>query len=304
MTENGDETKDRLEVVGSLPIDDSTEQEVESLWRQLMVYKSFSGSELAEAKAKRVVAQATRQQAEIEAVRSTKDVTDRMRQKAEEQLAESNDLKEQAARDSLQAEAELARSIESRDQAEAQAGSVVAEAEARASAILAEAGKQAEAQLSDAQTQGQAIVAKAEENGHQVVDVAQAKAHQETTELKRQALQEIRSVMTHIQEMSAAASEELETQRILTNIAQIRASTKRVLEEATDNTADSWPMSLAADDETTGSPAAGYGEEAPIELGEDVDEASGPPDGQDQSQALEPPRTAKRRAKKRAGAET
>ena len=175
MAENGDENKDRLEIVGSLPIDDSTEQEVESLWRQLMVYKSFSGSELAEAKAKRVVAQATRQQAEIDAVRSTKDVTDRMRHKAEEQLTESNDLKEQAARDRAQAEAELARSIEARERAEAQARSAVEEAEARASVILTEAGKQAEAQLSDAQTQAQTIVAQAEENGRQVVDATRAR---------------------------------------------------------------------------------------------------------------------------------
>ena len=295
MAENGDETKDRLDIVGSLQIDDSTEQEVESLWRQLMVYKSFSGSELAEAKAKRVVAQATRQQAEIDAVRSTKDVTDRMRHKAEEQLTESNDLMEQAARDRGQAEAELARSIESRERAEAQARSAVEEAEARASVILTEAGKQAEAQLSDAQTQGQTIVAQAEENGRQVVDSARAKAHQETTELKRQALQEIRSVMTHIQEMSAAASEELETQRILTNIGQIRASTKRVLAEATDYTADDWQTLPAADEEAIGSPTATYGDE----LSEDVDETDGP----DQSEAVQPPRSTRRRPKKRAGAE-
>ena len=94
MAENSDETKDQPQSVGSLQIDDSTEQEVESLWRQLTVYKSFSGGELAEARAKRVVAQATRQQAEIEGVRSTKEVTDRMRHLAEEQLAEANDLKE------------------------------------------------------------------------------------------------------------------------------------------------------------------------------------------------------------------
>jgi len=125
MVKNGDETKDQPGMVGSLPIDDSTEQEVESLWRQLMVYKSFSGSELAEAKAKRVVAQATQQQAEVEAVRSTRDVTDKMRLKAEQQLAEANDLIERAARDRAQAETELSRSIESREQAEAQARALV-----------------------------------------------------------------------------------------------------------------------------------------------------------------------------------
>ena len=299
MAENGDKTRDGLEIVDSLPVDDSTEQEVESLWRQLMVYKSFSGSELAEAKAKRVVAQATRQQAEIDAVRSTKDVTDRMRHKAEEQLTESNDLREQAARDRVQAQAELSRSIESREQAEAQASTTVEEAEARASLILSEASKQAETRLADARAQGQTIVDQAEENGRQVVDSARARAHQDTTELKRQALQEIRSVMTHIQEMGAAASEELETQRILTNIAQIRASTKRVLEEATDYTSTDLATSPPMDENTPSSPTAGYGDE----LSENVEDADAPPQELLPSEAVEPPRGARRRAKKHANAD-
>lgn len=299
MAEIGDETGDRVENVGSLLIDDSTEQEVESLWRQLMVYKSFSGSELAEAKAKRVVAQATRQQAEIDAVRSTRDATDRMRHRAEEQLTESNDLKEQAARDRAQAEAELSRSVASRAQAETEARSAVEEAETRAGLILTEAGKQAEAQLSDAQTQGRTIVAQAEEDARQVVDAARAKAHQETTELKRQALQEIKSVMTHIQEMSAAASEELETQRILTNIAQIRASTKRVLEEATDHTADVWAASpeSESDADDLSMPAGG------AELSEDIAETDEAAQGQEQSEAVQPLKSASRRAKKHASAD-
>ncbi|MFP6567244.1 MAG: hypothetical protein VB961_08170, partial [Dehalococcoidia bacterium] len=63
--------------------DDSSEQEVESLWRQLMIHESFSNSELAEAKAMRSAAEATRQQTEVESVRNTRAVSKRMRNKAE-----------------------------------------------------------------------------------------------------------------------------------------------------------------------------------------------------------------------------
>ena len=37
MAENGDKTRDGLEIVDSLTVDDSSEQEVESVWRQLRV---------------------------------------------------------------------------------------------------------------------------------------------------------------------------------------------------------------------------------------------------------------------------
>jgi len=52
MVENA-ELRDHLAVLKSIPADDSSEQGVESLWRQLMIHESFSSSELAEAKAKR-----------------------------------------------------------------------------------------------------------------------------------------------------------------------------------------------------------------------------------------------------------
>ena len=52
MVENA-ALRDQLVVLKSIPADDSSEQEVESLWGQLMIHESFSSSELAEAKAKR-----------------------------------------------------------------------------------------------------------------------------------------------------------------------------------------------------------------------------------------------------------
>ena len=82
MVENA-ALRDQLVVLKSIPADDSSEQEVESLWRQLMIHESFSSSKLAEAKAQRSAAEATRQQTEIEPVRNTRTVSKRMRNKAE-----------------------------------------------------------------------------------------------------------------------------------------------------------------------------------------------------------------------------
>ena len=96
MVENA-ELRDRLVVVKSIPADGSSEQEVESLWRQLMIHESFSSSELAEAKAKRSDAEAALQQTEIESVRNTRAVTKRMRNKAASAVEEAKGLRDDAA---------------------------------------------------------------------------------------------------------------------------------------------------------------------------------------------------------------
>ena len=85
----------------------------------------------------------------------------------------------------------------------------------------------------------------------------------------------------------------------LTNIAQIRSSTKRVLQEATDYSSDDWVTSPVAEEETADSPTARNG----AELSEDADDMDGPAPGQDHSGAGQPPRSARRRAKKQASAD-
>ena len=96
MDENA-ELRDQLVVLKSIPADDSSEQEVESLWRQLMIHESFSSIELAEDKAKRSAAEAARQRTEIESVRNTRAVTKRMRTKAASAVEEAKGLRDDAA---------------------------------------------------------------------------------------------------------------------------------------------------------------------------------------------------------------
>jgi hypothetical protein len=88
------------------------------------------------------------------------------------------------------------------------------------------------------------MIARAEEKARDYVETARGTAQEQTTELRRQALREIRSVMGHIQEMGAAATEELETQRILTSVAQMRVTAKRVEGETADQD-DDWISSLS-----------------------------------------------------------
>jgi histidinol dehydrogenase len=76
-----------------------------------------------------------------------------------------------------------------------------------------------------------------------MVETALADAQEQTTELRRQTMREIRSVMNHVQEMGAAATEELETQRILTNVAQLKVSASQV-EDESDAVDDDWISSL------------------------------------------------------------
>ena len=275
MVENA-ELSNQLDVMNGIPADDSSEQEVESLWRQLMIHESFSSSELAEAKAKRIAAEATRQQTEIESVRNTKSVIERMRYKAEKAVEESNRLRDEATGDRSEATAALKQAVATKEQADAQAvltaQDAVAQAKAtiqeaesqarekikdseakaqktadgaegQAKSIVDDATKQADVILDEAKTQSKELVARGEEKAREFVETARASAQGQTTELRRQALREIRSVMGHIQEMGAAATEELETQRILTNVAQMRVTSKRVEGETSDQD-DDWISSL------------------------------------------------------------
>ena len=54
MSDESFEIKDQLDVLRSIPVDDNTpEEKVDALWRQLMVYKSFTDTELSDSKARR-----------------------------------------------------------------------------------------------------------------------------------------------------------------------------------------------------------------------------------------------------------
>jgi dsDNA-specific endonuclease/ATPase MutS2 len=188
--------KEQLDVLRSFSEEGSTEEKVEALWRQLLVFKSFSEDDLAQARSRREEAEAAREQTQMEAVRTTQLLCARMRTEAEIELQKAQQTAAEAAKAKQEVEAELNRLKEARAALDREKEQIIAEAENRAEEIVA--------------------------NGR-------AKAQHETTELRRQALAEIRTILSRIENMREAASEELETQRILTNVAKLKATSRWLL---------------------------------------------------------------------------
>ena len=193
MPSKSDKTKEQLELLHSLPLDDATEEKVEALWRQLMIYKSFASNDLSESKARRAEAEASREQAEIDTVRTTKAICDRMRAEAEQELQEARSASAEATDAMQKAKDELG----------------------RASEVRAELDRDRQQMVNEAETKAQ-----------EIVDQARSTAQQEATELRRQALKEIRTVLSRVEDMRSVFGEELETQRILTNVAKLKSSSR------------------------------------------------------------------------------
>ena len=199
MPSNKRDARDQLDLIRSLPLDDTAEEKVETLWRQVMVYKSFADSDLSEAKARRAQAEMAREQAELESVKTTKELCDRMRAEAQHELEEARRIKAETARERQDIDAALSRIDGKRAQAEAERDDIIADAQRKAQEIAA-----------------QTLTA----------------AQQETTAFRRQALKDIRTVLNRVEDMRAAVTEELETQRILTNVARMKTSARHLFADA------------------------------------------------------------------------
>jgi hypothetical protein len=198
---------DQLELLQSMTLDDSTEQDkVDALWRQLMVYKSFGDTDLSDAKTRRAQAEAAREQAQMEAIRTTQLLCARMRTEADLELQEARKAKAQAEETFKEAEEYLKKVQEKKEQFEKERADMIAEAQHKAQAII--------------------------DGAHDI-------AKRETTELRRHALKEIKAVLSRVESMRATMDEEVETQRILTNISKIKATSRWLLEEPDQQ--DEWP---------------------------------------------------------------
>ena len=198
MSEEAREVKDQLELLRSYPMDDSVEQEkVDAVWRQLMVYKSFSEGDLSDAKSRRAQAEAAREQAQMEAIRTTQLLCAKMKSESAMELQEARKFRAEAESCKEEAHAEFA----------------------KAKGFLEESKKEVKEHIADAQKKGQ-----------EIIDGANEIAQRETTELRRDALREIKAVLSRVETMKSTADEELETQRVLTNISKIKATSRWLLD--------------------------------------------------------------------------
>ncbi len=193
MSDDRGPNKDELELLRATSLDDSGEDKVDAQWRQLLVYKSFADNELSDARARRAQAETAREQAQMEAIRTTQLQCARLRTEADAELHQAMDVKSDAAKLYQEAEAERDRAREFKGQATEERTKIIAEAQRKA---------------------------------QEVIDGAHDIAKRETTELRRTALKEVKAVLARTENMRSAADEELETQRILTNISKIKTTSR------------------------------------------------------------------------------
>ena len=214
---------DQVDILRTYHLDDVSEENVDALWRQLLVYKTFSDNDVSEARARRVEAEASREQAQVEAIRSTQLVCARMKSEAELELQEASKVKEQAHIALEDAHVEIEKSKEAKVRAE---------------------------------KERQKIIAEAQKKAQEIVDASEEIAQRETTKLRRQALAEVKAIMGRVQDMRNAADEELETQKILSNIAKLKATSRWVMTEPEAENNRHLPQDWASDHASNGGASA------------------------------------------------
>lgn len=198
MAEELKDAKAQLDLLRSIPLDGPTDEKVETIWRQLMINRSVSSDDLAEAKARRAEAEVAREQAEKDAINTAQAVAGGLKAEAERELTEAKRIAEEARHTRQGIEAELDR---------------------------------LKVKKADAEKERDQVIAEAQKSAQEIIDQARAAAQRETTELRGQALKEIKTVLTRVESMRASVNEELEIQRILTNVAKLRANSRAVISE-------------------------------------------------------------------------
>ncbi len=199
MTSPSKEIAEHLDLLRNFPVGDPGKANAEDLWKQLLSYRSGATNDLAEAKARRAQAEATREQAVLDAVRNTQAVCERIRASAEKDLHEAKAFKEEMLRLKKDAEAELAQGRAAKEQGEQDVQRILGEAKGQAQDIISQ---------------------------------ARLDAQKEATEYRQAVLMEIKHLLARAESMSAAIAEELETQRILTSVARINSNTDQLLAQA------------------------------------------------------------------------
>ena len=203
MADHIEERRDQLELLRSLPADNSTEK-IDALWQQIIAFK-FAEGDVAQSRSRRVQAEASREKAEQEAAEATRRLCEGLKVNADKMLGDAEALKIEATQILEEAKAEFARAQKATRNAEAEQDRIIAEAKQKAQEIM---------------------------------DQTRMTAQQEGTDLRRQALKEIKAVLSRIDAIRMATDEELETQRIFTNIAKLKATTLPTMAEVAYETGD------------------------------------------------------------------
>ena len=187
-----------LASLSSLPTDNAS---AEAAWRQALLLRELSRDERVIARKRRTEAEAAKEHAENEAITATKqlcaDLQTQSRtklQEAEDTLAEAGQVKSSAdaykvrVQADIDSDADAARKI--REDAEAYSEEVQGSARVAAEALMTQ---------------------------------TRAGAEEMASRMRLETAEDIRKILTDVEMARAAAEDELETQRILTETARVRA---------------------------------------------------------------------------------
>ncbi len=187
-----------LASLSSLPTDNAS---AEAAWRQALLLRELSRDERVTARKRSAEAEAAKEYAENEAITATKQLCSELQaqarmklQEAEDTLVEAERVKTNAdgyvARTQVNIDTELANSVKIREDAETYAEEIQSGARTAAEALMTQ---------------------------------TRAGADEMASRMRRETSEDIRKILTDVEVARASAEDELETQRILTETARVRA---------------------------------------------------------------------------------
>ena len=209
-------------------------QSIQSLWREAMVLRELARDGITESRERRAQAEAARKAAEQEALKATEEFCQGLRAQAEADLEKASNTLADTDRLKKEFEADLQ---DRRRQAEAdiQSRQDKVDAElARAAITRKEANeyelarrKEADTIVAEALNLAARNADEARDHAQSIIAAAQADADDIRNEMRAQTADEIRSLVADVEAAQSAVLEELETQRILTEAARIKATSRR-----------------------------------------------------------------------------
>ncbi len=187
-----------LASLSSLPTDNAS---AEAAWRQALLLRELSRDERVTARKRRSEAEAAKEYAENEAITATKQLCSELQAQARMKLQEADDTLGEAERVKANADAYAARIQVNID---AELTNTVK--------IRKDAEKYSEEIQSNARSAADALMTQ-----------TRAGADEMASRMRRATAEDIRKILTDVEVARAAAEDELETQRILTETARVRA---------------------------------------------------------------------------------
>lgn len=214
-------------------------ESVQSLWREAMVMRDLARDGVTESHERRAEAEAARKAAEQDALKATEKFCRDLRTEAEADLERASSILADAEQLKKEVEADLEERA-STAQTDFQARQDEVEAEFTLAVTTGEEAdeyarsrrKEADAIVSDSLASAEQTSQEARDHADSLIAAARVDAEEIREEMRRQAAGEIRSLVADVESAQSAILEELETQRILTEAARIKATSPEAAAKA------------------------------------------------------------------------